>query len=257
MVLAAGGGKKMSKREGAVSLERYKDQGYLPSALRNYLARIGWSLDDRSEILRDEELVKGFSLERVSVSAAALDPDKLLWMNAEYIREMPLPERTDAVIPFLREEGLIGTEISRDTRRWLEKVVEAIGDRLKVLSDVVGYAEFLFTDEVEYDAKSVRKRLLKKGALETIRGIREGLAGAESFDEGVLEKVVREFAERTGVSGGAVIHPIRVAVTGKAIGPGIFEVLNLLGREKTLKRLDRTAKLLESGSFSEDGTLTR
>jgi len=257
MVLAPGGGKKMSKREGAVSLDWYRERGYLPSALRNYLARVGWSLDDRSEKLGEEELVKGFSLERVSVSAAALDPDKLLWMNAEYVREMPVPERTEAVIPFLQKEGLVGREVSDETRVWLEKVVEAIGERLKVLSDVVSYAGFLFVDEVEYDPKAVRKRLLKKGALEIVRGVRDALATAERFDEKILEKVVREFAERREVSAAAVIHPIRVAVTGKAVGPGIFEVLNLLGREKTLRRLDTTARLLEEGSFCEDGRLTR
>ena len=249
MVLAPGGGKKMSKREGAASLGWYRERGYLASALRNYLARLGWSLDDRTELLSDEEIIRGFSLERVSVSAAALDPDKLLWMNAEHIRKMSIRERTEAVIPVLQKEGLLGKEITLETRIWLEQVVEAIGDRLKVLSDVVEYGKFLFVEELEYEPRAVRKRLLKEGAAEILLGARDALSKAEPFNEEHVEDAVRRIAEHKGLSGAAVIHPIRVAVTGKAVGPGIFETLVLLGKEKTLARLDKAARFLEKGEF--------
>ena len=249
MVLAPGGGKKMSKREGAASLGWYRERGYLASALRNYLARLGWSLDDKSELLSDEEIIKGFSLDRVSVSAAALDPDKLLWMNAEHLRRMSVAERTQAVIPVLQREGLLGEEVPEDTRSWLEKAVAAIGDRLKVLSDVVDYAGFLLADEVEYDPAAVRKRLLKEGASEILLSARKALSRAEPFDEEHVERSIREMAEKEGLGGGAVIHPIRVAVTGKAVGPGIFEALVLLGRDKALERLDKALEFIEKGRF--------
>jgi glutamyl-tRNA synthetase len=249
MVLAPGGGKKMSKREGAASLGWYRERGYLASALRNYLARLGWSLDDRTELLSDEEIIRGFSLERVSVSAAALDPDKLLWMNAEHIRKMSIRERSEAVIPVLQKEGLLGKEITVETRLWLEQVVEAIGDRLKVLSDVVEYGKFLFVEELEYEPRAVRKRLLKEGAAEILLGARDALSKAEPFNEEHVEDAVRRIAEKKGLSGAAVIHPIRVAVTGKAVGPGIFEALVLLGKEKTLARLDKAVRFLEKGEF--------
>jgi len=249
MVLAPGGARKMSKREGAASLSWYIEKGYLASALRNYLARLGWSLDDRSELLSDEEVVAGFSLERVSSSAAALDPDKLLWMNAEYIRRMSIPERTDAVIPVLQREGLLEQELSPDRRLWLERVVTAIGDRLKVFSDIVEYAKFLFAGELEYDPRAVRKRLLKEGASEVLLKVREALSQAEPFDEEHVEETVRGMAEREGLSGGAVIHPTRVAVTGRAVGPGLFEALVLLGKEKTLARLDAAHGFIEKGEF--------
>lgn len=239
-------GEKLSKRHGATSIEEYRKMGYLPAALINYLARLGWSYDDEREIFSIDELIELFSLEKVGKSGSIFDPKKLLWINGEYIMKMDINSRTKAVLPFLREKGYIGDDISQEKYDWIVKIVEAVGDRLKTLSQIIDYAGFFFTEEVEFDQSAVEQYLLKENSLSILETLEEHLKDVEPFDQANIERAIKLSGEQLGINPGKQIQPLRVAVTGKSVGPGIFETLILLGKEKTLKRLCQAISMIRS-----------
>jgi glutamyl-tRNA synthetase len=237
-------GEKLSKRHGATSVEEYKKMGYLPEAMINYLARLGWSYDDEKEIFTLEELIKDFSLERVGKSGGIFDQQKLLWLNGEYLLKMDIDARTKAVIPFLREAGLLDSEISPEKYEWLKKIVLAVGDRLKTLAQIVDYAGFFFVDKVQYDEEAIKKNLRKDGVSDALSGLKAKFQETEPFDETSLENAIKSYGESAGLNPGKLIQPLRVALTGKSVGPGIFETLILLGRDKVVQRIDEAVNML-------------
>jgi glutamyl-tRNA synthetase len=236
-------GEKLSKRHGATSVEEYRENGYLPEAMLNYLARLGWSYDDQEEVFSIDELIEKFTLDRVGTSGGIFDQQKLLWLNGEYIAKMDIDARTNAVIPFLRKAGLLDGDVSLDKYEWIKDIVKAVGDRLKTLSQIVDYAGFFFADKLEYDEKAVQKQLKKDDVPQMLEKLKAKLHATEPFDESNLEEAIRSFAEESGLSASNVIHPLRVALTGKSVGPGIFETLHLLGREKVIQWLDEAIEL--------------
>lgn len=236
-------GEKLSKRHGATSVEEYRKQGYVPEAMINYLVRLGWSYDDQEEVFSIGELIEKFTLERVGKSGGIFDQQKLVWLNGEYIAKMDIDTRTKAVIPFLREAGLLDEDISEEKYEWIKDVVTAVGDRLKTLTQIVDYAGSFFVDKLEYDEKAVQQRLKKDYVPKMLEDLKARLRTAEPFDEANLEEVIRAFAEESGLSASKIIHPLRVALTGKSVGPGIFETVALLGREKAIQRLDEGIEL--------------
>jgi glutamyl-tRNA synthetase len=231
-------GKVLSKRRGAVAIGEYRRSGYLPEALMNYLALLGWAYDGVQEIFQPDELVEKFEVGKVSRKPAAFDPDKLLWMNEQWIKSLPVSERTDRVLPFLTGEGLIEAGVAGEERDRLEKIVETIGDRLKTLNDITDQAGFFLASDVIYDSMSVKKVLAKPGADETLAGLQRILEGAPDFEPETLERIIRAHAQERGLSLGKLVQPVRVAVTGRTASPGIFETLSLLGRDKTLSRIE-------------------
>ncbi len=239
-------GEKLSKRHGATSAEEYRKQGYLPEAMINYLVRLGWSYDDQKEIFSIDELIEKFSLERVGKAGSIFDQKKLLWLNGEYIAKMDIDARTKAVIPFLREAGLLDADVPPEKFEWIKEIVTAVGDRLKTLTQIVDYAGAFFVDELEYDESAVQKRLKKDYVPKMLEDLKARLQAAEPFDEANIEAVIRDFAEESGLSASKIIHPLRVALTGKSVGPGIFETVYLLGREKVAKRLAEGMEMARS-----------
>lgn len=237
-------GEKLSKRHGATSAEEYRKQGYLPEAMINYLVRLGWSYDDQEEVFTIDELIEKFTLDRVGKSGGIFDQQKLLWLNGAYIAKMDVDARTKAVLPFLQEAGLIETDISQEKYEWAKSVVEAVGDRLKTLPQIIDYAGAFFVDELtEYDEKAVNKRLKKDYVPEMLEDMKGIFQSVEPFDEAKLEEALRDYAEEKGLSGGNIIHPLRVSLTGKPVGPGIFETIILVGRERAIVRLDKAIEL--------------
>jgi len=240
-------GEKLSKRHGATSAEEYKQQGYLPEAMINYLVRLGWSYDDQEEVFTVSELIEKFTLEGVGKSGGIFDQQKLLWLNGEYIAKMDVDARTKALLPFLREAGLIDDEdVPPEKYEWIKDIVTAVGDRLKTLTQIVDYAGAFFVDELEeYDEKAVQKRLKQDYVPQMLEDLKGILQSTEPFDEATLEAVIRDFSEESGLSGSKIIHPLRVALTGKSVGPGIFETIVLVGREKAIQRLDKARQMAE------------
>ncbi len=233
----------LSKRRGALAVGEYRRQGYLPEALVNYMALLGWSYDGESEFFTLEELIERFDIGRVSGKAAAFDPEKLLWMNAQWLKRLPVPERTDRMLPFLRKAGLVDADPDGEARARLETIVGLIDDRAKTLADVVEQAGYFLTDDIEYDEEAVNKVLTKPGVITIIDGLYTRLSEAQTFEPEVIESLIRSYAEEQGLGVGKVVQPIRVAVTGGTASPGIFETLSLLGREKVLERLGRARKI--------------
>jgi glutamyl-tRNA synthetase len=217
-------GKKLSKRHGATSLDEFRRAGYLPEALVNFLALLGWSYDDKTTIMSRGELIERFSLDRVQASPATLDYQKLDWMNGVYIRALPPEEFAEALVRYLREEGY----------DWDEEMVRPaaplVQEKIKRLGEFPDFARFLFED-VEPDPA------LLDGSRPILRAAAERLREVEPFAAEPIEQALRELAAEIDLSPRKAFQPIRVAVTGSTVSPGLFESIELLGRERTLQRL--------------------
>ena len=245
-VAEPGSKKKLSKRFGAVGLDHFIDKGYLPEAMMNYLARLGWSLDASQEIFTRAELIEKFSLERVTSSPASHDPDKLFWLEGEWMKQLPLEAKVEGVLPYLLKEGLVGETISDETRRRIEAVILALGDRLKVFSDILTLGRYFFTETVAYDPDAVKKRLRKEGVPQLLAGLDAMLATVEPYDLPTLEKAVHDYAETNAIPMGQVVNPLRVATTGQGVGPGLYDCLSILGRDTCRARIAAALALLEA-----------
>src|SRR5262245_14477425 len=228
---------KMSKRSGeaATFVSEFRAQGYLPEALINFLALLGWSWDGEREIFSREDLVEKFSLERVNATPAVFNREKLEWMNGQYLRAMPPAERAARVRAYLAERGRLPER--PDVDEFLQRATAAVGERLKTLADVEGYAGFAFSESFDIDPKAKEEVLGKKGAREALAALAEMVEAAQPFEPTALEARARELAERLGVKPGDLFFPARVALTGRKVAPGLFEVMSLLGRERTVQRL--------------------
>jgi glutamyl-tRNA synthetase len=224
----------------------YQTMGYLPASLVNYFGRLGWSLDDKAEIISQGDMIKNFGLERVNIAPASFDPEKLHWLAGEYMRMLPLEDKVDGVIPYLRRAGLVGDSIDPALRAKIRQVVNACGDRLKVYTDIFQYGSFFFQDPV-YDPQAVQKRLKKDGAVGLLQAALAVLEATSPFDHGTLEARIKSFCEERQVKLGDVNHVLRVAVTGVMIGPGVFEILAILGKDEVRRRVRYALQMIETG----------
>jgi glutamyl-tRNA synthetase len=251
-VAEPGSKKKLSKRENYeklgiyVYLHEYREKGYLPEAMLNYLARLGWSYDDTQEVFSRAELIEKFTLDKVNSSPASHDPDKLFWIEGEWMKTLSPERKYAGVLPYLVKEGLVSEPVPEATRERTFKVIEALGDRLKVFSDILKLGRYFFTETLTYDPDAVKKRLRKDGVPQMLRELDKVLARAEPFDVPTLEKAVHDYAESHGHPMGQVVNPLRVATTGQAVGPGLYETLAILGRESCRARIAATLAMLSS-----------
>lgn len=243
MILGADG-RKLSKRRNATSVEQYQAMGYLPDALVNFLALLGWSLDGETTIIPREVLCKEFSLERITRKDAIFDETKLDWMNGEYIKAMGAKAWVDAVSPFLIEAGLTTKEAIKENEEWYEKLYPLVAERMKRLTEAPEKVAFIFDGPtVKLDEKSVQKNLLKEGcrADEVLRKVRAILA-----DESIpwqcdpLQDTCRELVDSLGLKAKLIFQPIRVAVTGSQVSPPLFESIELMKRSDVVARIDYT-----------------
>jgi len=228
---------KLGKRHGAVSFSAYIEGGYLPEAMVNYLALLGWSAGEDRDLYSIEELTQRFTLEGIINHPAIFDADKLLWMNGQYIRMAGVERLTDLVLPYLVKAGLASEHPSPDELDYLRKVVAPIQDRLKVLADAPELAEFFFREEPAYDPKAVEKWLARPEAPELLSRVADRLEALDVWSLETIERAVREAGAEVGAEGGKVIHPVRVAATGRTVGPGLFETLEVLGKHRVVTRL--------------------
>lgn len=243
-MILGGDGARLSKRHGATAVGDYAGLGFLPDAMVNYLALLGWSFDGERELFSREELIEAFSLERCGRTPSVFDVQKLEWMNGLYLRALPVEERTRLVARDLEQRGL-WPKAGRD-EAWLAGVVDAVGDRLKRIPHLLDYAGFLFTDEVEFDPVALEDLKSRKRVAEVLPAVRDMLAALEPWSEAAAEAALRDRAAALGLKAGDLIHPSRVALTGKKVGPGIFEVFIMTGREEAVRRLDRAGAILAS-----------
>ena len=218
----------------------YRQIGYLPDALVNYLALLGWSLDDKTEHFTRDELVESFSLDRVNKAPASFDPRKLWAFQDWHMQQVPVERKVALVAPYLQRAGMVDGELSESLRAKVAHILTAAGDRIKTAGDVTNYTEFFVADDrLPYDEQAFAKHLRRPGAAELLRQYRARLAGAEPFDAATLDRLTHEFVAAQGIKIGEIIHAIRVSVTGKSIGMGLFDCLAILGRSSSLARIDR------------------
>jgi glutamyl-tRNA synthetase len=233
-------GKPLSKRHGAVSVQEFRVAGYLPEALRNYLALLGWGHDAETTFFSTEELIDKFRLDRVSRSPAVFDEQKLRWMNGHYIRNLSLQDFAERVRVYLNERGLPG---STDPR--LEAAAAAVQEKVSTLSEFSDLAGFAF-GPVEMDERAWKKVMEKDGAAEALARVREALAAVDTFEQDEIEGALRQVVEQLGSKPGAVFQPVRVAISGKTVSAGVFESVALLGKEESLTRIDIAITRLQS-----------
>lgn len=229
-------GKRLSKRHGATSVESYRDMGYLSDALLNYLAGLGFSIDGETTIFSRDTLVAEFDLARVSKSPGVWDPEKLEWMNGTYIRDMSPAEFVDATTPWLVEAGLTTADDVASRREWFEALAPLIAERTKRLDEVAEKVAFLFGD-ITIDEGARTKVLEKDGAIASLDAASGALSALESWTTESIEEALRGLPETLGLKPKIVFQAIRVAVTGTQVSPPLFESLELLGQERTMKRI--------------------
>ena len=216
-----------------VIVDFYKTVGYLPEAIINYLALLGWALDDKTEHFSREDLIEKFTLDRVNKAPASFDPAKLTAFEARHFQRLPAAEKVERVLPFLEKAKLVASPPLAGQRQTIEQVVAAAGDRIKVAGDILAFPYFFQPDEeLVYDEKAVEKNLRAAGAAELLTKLRDRLASAEPFDPPTLERLMHDFVAAEGIKIGQIIHPVRVALTGQSIGLGLFDTLAILGRER-------------------------
>jgi glutamyl-tRNA synthetase len=233
---------RLSKRHGATSVTAYRDMGYVPDALVNYLVRLGWSHGDQ-EIFTRDELIAHFSLENVGKSAGIFNPEKLEWVNFQYLKATPAPTLAELVVPFLEGAGL---PVPAD-RAWLVRAVESLRERAKTLVELADFCRIYLTDTITPDPAAAAKHLTSAIApvLDTVIARLAELAG---WDATTIEEAFKATLAAHPMKLGALAQPVRVAVTGGTVSPGIYEVLDILGRERTLTRLRAARARLESGA---------
>jgi glutamyl-tRNA synthetase len=220
-----------------VMVEYYERIGYLPAAVLNALGRIGWSLDDTTEIMSLATMVEHFTLDRVVKAPAGFDPDKLYSFQGHWMKELPLDQKLAGCLAFLVQAKLIAEPVPAQTREYVEAVMIALGERLKVFSDILSAACF-FQDDFPCDEKNFDKRVRKEGVPAHLRAFRQRLETVDPFTVPALEAALQAYCAETGEQTGTLIHALRLSTTGQPVGPGVYDCLVLLGKEKSLARID-------------------
>ena len=232
---------RLSKRHGATSVMAYYEMGYLPDALINYLVRLGWSYGDQEVFTRDE-LVEYFSFENVGKAAAVFNPEKLLWLNSQYIINTTSERLGELVMPFLVKDGTIkeGQELDM---AWLSKAIDTLKERSKTLLELAASLRYYIAEDVEYDEKA-RAKFLKEESRDLLVEVKDGLAALSDFSEEMIEQLFKETVEKRDIKLGKLAQPVRVALTGTKQSPGIYDVISVIGKDKTIKRLERAIELI-------------
>ena len=242
-------GKKLSKRHGATAVADYEQQGILPQAMRNFLALLGWSPGGDVEVMTGEQLVERFSPDGLLKKAAVFDPKKLEWMNGQHLSLVALDELEPRVTPALVAAGLATPEALAARRDWYLALLELLRVRARTIDDIVRQAGPYFLDAIEYDAEAVAKQWKDAAATAGLLGdVRQALASLPEWAPAPMEEALRTLAEQRGVAAGKLFQPLRVALTGLTVSPGIFDVLVTLGRDLALRRLDDAARHLSAAT---------
>jgi len=232
---------RLSKRHGATSVMAYYEMGYLPEALVNYLVRLGWSYGDQ-EVFTREELIRHFSFEHVGKAAAVFNPEKLLWMNSQYMMSSSPEKLAELVMPFLVKEKIIKEDQVLVTA-WLAKAVHTLQERAKTLVELAASLRYYISEDVVYNDKA-KEKFLNEKSRELLKELKDGISSITEFSKPEIENLFKSIVEKYGIKLGALAQPARVAVTGGTESPGIYEVLEVLGKEKVLARLEKAIMVI-------------
>ncbi|MBV8101345.1 MAG: glutamate--tRNA ligase [Verrucomicrobia bacterium] len=228
-------GSKMSKRDEGSSLATYIEQGYAPEAVRNYLCLLGWSPKDNREKLDIAETIQLFDLEKVNRRNASFDLDKCNWLNYQYLAQMPVPRFRELSLPFIEKAGIQVTD-----EAYLTEVLKLVQEKIKLLKDVPDWIGYFFTEDYDYDPEAVAKTFAGAGVMSRLGKLRETYQSMAEWNAEALENALKTLAKSIPCKTGELIHPARLAVSGRSFGPSLYHMLEVLGRERVLTRLERT-----------------
>jgi glutamyl-tRNA synthetase len=235
---------KLSKRHGAVSILEYREDGYLPEAMVNFLALLGWSLDDKTEILSRQELIDNFSLERIGKTGAIFNREKLDWMNGVYIRKMTADEFFAAAQPYLMMDEAAGKALIA-SEEYVKMALSLVQERARTLAGVAGLAQFFFVDELDYEPELlIGEKMSRETAVQALKTAKQKLSPLTGFDADSLEGVLRPLAAELGLKTGQLFGMLRVAVTGRTAAPPLFQTMAVLGKERCLRRIEAALQKL-------------
>jgi glutamyl-tRNA synthetase len=229
---------RLSKRHGATSVTAYRDMGYFPEAVVNYLVRLAWSHGDQ-EIFSREELIEKFALENVGKSAGVFNPEKSLWVNFHYLKSRPLAQLADEIVPYIQAKGY---SVPQD-KKWLEKMIATLRERAKTLVELVESAHYYLSDEITFDEK-VAKKFLTKDVEAPLQSLTEKLSNLGNFEAAAIEDAFAKTLTEHGLQMGKLAQPVRIALTGGTVSPGIHDVITVLGKERTIRRLRKALEYL-------------
>jgi glutamyl/glutaminyl-tRNA synthetase len=227
-------GSKMSKRDAGASITGYIEQGYAPEAVRNYLCLLGWSPKDNREKIEIEEVVQLFDLTKVNRRNAAFDLDKCYWLNSQYVLHMSLDRFRELSEPFIQTAGIPATDQS-----YLLKVLEIVKEKIKLFKDVPDWIAYFFTEEFPLESGAVENTLNKPGAIDRLSRLRDKYAEVDDWSATSLETALKQLGAEIGCKTGELVHPARVAVSGRSIGPSLYHMLEIMGKPRVLRRMDR------------------
>jgi glutamyl-tRNA synthetase len=229
----------MSKRDEGARVEYYIRRGYLPEAVRNYLCLLGWSPKDNREKLDIDEIIRIFDLENIGRSSATFDPDKLHWLNGEYARELSDAEFYDLAVAKLKSSGVT---LDNYPEKYVRAALQTCKGKINTFDELPSYCGFYFTDDFDYDSRGVAKHFTSESK-PRLKAVRDALSTLEKFDATEIEATLKSTASKLGVKVGAIVHPTRLAETGSNVGPSLYHLLEVLGKEKVLARIDRALAL--------------
>ena len=228
-------GSKMSKRDEGARVEYYIRRGYLPAAVRNYLCLLGWSPKDNREKIDIDEIIRIFDLKNIGRSSATFDPDKLHWLNGEYARELSDSEFYDLALAKLKSSGV---KLENFAGKYVRAALETCKGKINTFDELPAYCGFYFTDDFDYNPEGVAKHFTAENK-PRLEAVREALSALEKFDAATIEATLKSTAGELGVKVGGIVHPTRLAVTGSNVGPSLYHLLEVLGKEKVVARIDR------------------
>jgi glutamyl-tRNA synthetase len=232
-------GSKMSKRDAGARVEYYIRRGYLPEAVRNYLCLLGWSPKDNREKLDVDEIIRIFDLKNIGRSSATFDPDKLHWLNGEYAHELSDSEFYNLAVARLKSSGV---KLDRFQENYVRAALQTCKGKINTFDELPAYCGSYFTDDLHYDPNGVAKHFTAENK-PRLKAVRDALSTLEKFDADNIETTLKSTASKLGVKVGAIVHPTRLAVTGSNVGPSLYHLLEVLGKEKVLARIDRALAL--------------
>ncbi|HJT81690.1 MAG TPA: glutamate--tRNA ligase family protein [Chthoniobacterales bacterium] len=240
-------GSKMSKRDEGARLGTYIEQGYAPEAVRNYLCLLGWSPKDNREKIEIDEVIRLFELEKVHRRNAAFDFDKCYWLNGQYVAQMPLARFVELGRPFLQKANIVVTD-----ETYLQQVLKIVQGKVKLFRDLPEWTAYFFTEDYPFDPAAFEKVFGKPEAASRLAAVADAFAQSPAWDAASLESILKGLTEKLGCKIGDLVHPVRIAVSGRAVGPSLYHMLEVMGKDRVLARFERTsARLLEqSGAAS-------
>jgi glutamyl-tRNA synthetase len=236
-------GSKMSKRDEGARVATYMEQGYAPEAVRNYLCLLGWSPKDNREKIDTEEVVKLFELEKINRRNAAFDLDKCFWLNGQYIAQMSLERFTELARPFLEK-----AKIDVSDQKYLREVLAIVKEKIKLFKDVPEWTAYFFTEDYEFDPAALEKVFSKPEAAQRLHALREEFPKIDNWNFTEIESTLKALAQKLGCKTGDLVHPARVAVSGRTVGPSLYHMLEVMGKDRVLARFARAAEKLSSAS---------